>query len=79
MSEWIPIYSGVQPGSVLCSLFIIYIRFILLFILYTYTSIMFELVENRQYAYAYESTLFAVVGKPADRPAVAAYLNWDLD
>ena len=48
----------------------------LLFILYT--SEMFELVENRLYAYADVSTLLAVVRKPVDRPAVAASLNRDL-
>ena len=42
----------------------------LLFILYT--SEMFELVENRLFAYADDSTLLAVVRKPGDRPAVAA-------
>ena len=48
----------------------------LLFILYT--SEMFELMENRLYAYADDSTLLAVVRKPADRPAVAASLNRDM-
>ena len=48
----------------------------LLFILYT--SEMFELVENRLYVYAYDSTLLAVVRKKSDRPAVAASLNRDL-
>ena len=48
----------------------------LLFILHT--SEMFELVENRLYAYADDSTLLAVVRKPADGPAVAASLNRDL-
>ena len=43
-----------------------------------YTSEMFKLVENRLFAYADDSTLLAVVRKPADRPAVAASLNWDL-
>ena len=33
---------------------------------------MFELVESRQYAYVDDSTLLAVVHKPADRPAIAA-------
>ena len=47
----------------------------LLFIIYT--SEMFELVENRVYAYADDSTQLAVVRKPAGRPAVAASLNWD--
>ena len=37
----------------------------LLFILYT--SEMLELVENRLYAYADDSTLVAVIRKPADR------------
>ena len=39
---------------------------------------MFELVENRQYAYADDSTLLTVVRKPADRPAVPASLNREL-
>ena len=48
----------------------------LLFILYI--SEMFEMVENTLYAYEDYSTLLAVVCKPADRPAVAAFLNRDL-
>ena len=47
-----------------------------LFILYT--SEMFELVDNRLYAYAVDSTLLEVVRKPSDRPAVAASVNRDL-
>ena len=47
-----------------------------LFILYT--SEMLELVENRLFAHADDSTLLAVVRKPADRPAVAASLNREL-
>ena len=43
-----------------------------------YTGEMFELVDNRLYAYTDDSTLLAVVRKPADRPAVAASLNGDL-
>ena len=43
-----------------------------------YTSEMFELIENRLYAYADDSTLLAVVCKPGDRPAVAASINRDL-
>ena len=39
---------------------------------------MFELVENRLFAYADDSTLLAVVHNPADRPAAAASLNRDL-
>ena len=66
-SEWIPIISDVPWGSVLSPL---------LFILYT--SKMFELVENRLFAYADDSTLLAVVRKPAGRPDVAASLNRDL-
>ena len=66
-SEWIPIVYGLPLGSVSSPL---------LFILYT--SEMFELAENRLYAYADDSTLLAVVRKPADRPAVAATLNRDL-
>ena len=63
-SEWIPIVSGVPQESVLDPL---------LFILYT--SEVFELVENRLYAYADDSTLLAVVRKPADRLAVAASIT----
>ena len=48
----------------------------LLFILHT--SEMFELVENRLFAYADDSTLLPVVRKPTDRPAIAASLNMDL-
>ena len=62
--EWVLIVSGMPQGSVLGPL---------LFILYT--SDMFELVENRLYSYADDSTLLAVVCKPADRPAVAASLG----
>ena len=36
---------------------------------------MFELVENRLYAYADDSTLLAVVRKPVDRPSVALSFN----
>ena len=39
---------------------------------------MFELVENRLFAYADNSTLLAVFCKTADRLAVAASLNMDL-
>ena len=66
-SEWIPIISGMPQGTVLGPL---------LFILYT--SKMFELVENRLFAYADNSTLLASVHKPADRPAVSATLDRDL-
>ena len=63
----IPIISGVPQGSVFCPL-----QFIL------YTDEMFELAENKLFAYADDSTLLAVVRKPADRPAVAASVNRDL-
>ena len=67
-SEWIPILSGVPQGRALGPL---------LFILYTRE--IFELREqNSLYANADDSTLLAVVHKPADRPAVAASLNRDL-
>ena len=66
-SEWIPIVSDVLQGSVLG---------LLLFIIYT--SEMFELVENRLYAYVVDSTSLAVVRQPADRPAVVTSLNRDL-
>ena len=39
---------------------------------------MFELVENILFAFADDSTVLAVVRKPADRPAVAASLKKDL-
>ena len=67
-SEWIPIVSDVPQWTVLGPL---------LFILYT--SQMFELVEHWLYAYADDSIQLAVFRKPADRPAVAASLNRDLD
>ena len=60
-SEQIPIISGMPQGTVLGPL---------LFILYTIE--MFELVDNRLFAYADDSRLLTVVFKPADRPAVAA-------
>ena len=60
-SKWIPLISGVTQVSVLGPL---------LFILYT--SKMVELVENRLFSNADDSTQLAVVRKPADRPAVAA-------
>ena len=66
-SECIPIMSGMPQGSLFCPL---------LFILYT--SEMFELVENRLFAYSDDSTLLAAVRKLTDRSAVAAYLNRDL-
>ena len=66
-SDWIPIISGAPQGSVLGPL---------LFILYT--SKMFEQVENRLFAYEDDSTLLAVVRKPAEKPADAASLHRDL-
>ena len=49
----------------------------LLFILCT--SVMFDLVERRLYAFAADSTLLAVVGKSViNRPAVVADLKRDL-
>ena len=63
-SEWITIISGMPQWSVLSPL---------LFILYT--SEMFQLVDDRLFAYADDSTLLAVIRKSADRPAVAASLN----
>ena len=42
----------------------------LLFILYT--SEMFDMVENRLFAYADDSTMLAVIRRPSDRPTVAA-------
>ena len=66
-SEWIPIISGVPQVSALGPLLSILC-----------TSEMFELVENRLFPYADDSTLLAVVRKPADRRAVAVFLNRDL-
>ena len=66
-SEWIIIVSGVPQRRLLGPL---------LFVLYTNET--FELVENRLYAYADDSTLLTVLRNPADRPAVAASLNRDL-
>ena len=39
---------------------------------------MIELVENRRFDYADDSTLLAVVSKPEARPAVAAFPHMDL-
>ena len=63
----IQIISGVPLGSVLGPL---------LFNLYT--SEMFELVKNRLFAYAIDTTLLTVVRNPADRHAVDASLDRDL-
>ena len=63
-SEWIPIISGVPHRIVLGPI---------LFILNT--SEMFAQVQNRLFAYADYSTLLEVVRKPADKPAVAAFLT----
>ena len=65
-SKWIIIVLDVPQGSVLGHLLFIF-----------YTSEMFELVENRLYACADDSTLIAVIRKPADR-SVAAVVNRDL-
>ena len=66
-SEWIPIVSSEQQGSVLGTL---------LYILYN--SEVFELVDNRLYDNADDSIPLAVVRNPEDRPAVAISLNRDL-
>ena len=58
-SECIPIISGMPQGSVLSPLFFI-----------IYANEMFDLVENRLFAYLDDSTLLAVVRKPAGGPAV---------
>ena len=60
------IISGMPQGSVLGPL---------LFILYT--SEIFELIENRLFAYADDSTLLAVVQNSADTPAVGVSINRD--
>ena len=59
--EWIPIISCAPHGSALGPL---------LFILYI--SEMFQLVDNRLFAYVDDSARPAVVYKHADKPAVAA-------
>ena len=64
-SEYIPISSVSQESRLGPLLFILY------------TSEMFELVENKLFA-SDDSTLLAVVRKPADRPAVSAFFNRDL-
>ena len=66
-SKWISKISCAPQGSVLGPL---------LFILYS--SEMFELVVNRLFAYADDSTLLAVLRKPEDRSAIDASLNRDL-
>ena len=66
-SEWILIVSGVSQRSVLGPL---------LFILCI--GEMFEMVENKLYAYADDSILLAVVRMQADRPAVVPSINRDL-
>ena len=66
-SEWIPIVSGVPQGSVFGPL---------LFVLYT--SEMFDLVENRFFTYADDSTLRAVIRRSSDRPTLVVSVNRDL-
>ena len=66
-SEWILIVSGVSQRSVLGPL---------LFILCI--GEMFEMVENKLYAYANNSILLAVVRMQADRPAVVPSINRNL-
>ena len=64
-SEWIPIVSGIQQGSVLGTL---------LFILYA--KCLSWLRTDYNYTNADDST--AVVREPADRPAVDASFNRDM-
>ena len=66
-SKWIPIILGMTQRDVFVPLLSI-----------LNTSEMFELVENRLFAYADDSTLLAVVRKPADRPAVLESIDRDL-
>ena len=54
------------------------VRWVLFSEFHTYTSEIFDLVLNKVHGYADDSTLLAVVRKPADRLAVAASLNRDL-
>ena len=41
-------------------------------------TVTWQLVDNRLYAYAHDSTLLTVVRKSADRPALAAFRDKDL-
>ena len=65
INKWIKIVSGVPQGSMLGPL-----QFIL------YNSEMFELLENRLYAYADDSALLVPIRRAAERPAVSV-LNRD--
>ena len=58
-SKLIPIVSGLPEDSVLGTLLLI-----------LYTSEMFDLVENRLFTYADDSTLLAVVRKLSDKPTI---------
>ena len=67
-SQLIPVVSGEPLGSIVLgpNFFILY------------SNEMFDLLKNGMLAYADDSTLLALVSKPADRPAVAASLNFDM-
>ena len=45
------------------------------FLFILYTSETFDLVENRLFAYADDSTLLAVIRRPSDWPTVTASVN----
>ena len=66
--EWIPIVSGLPQGSVFCTLLFSFIP--VKYLSWWRTGNMPMLIDD--------STLVAVVRKPADMPAVAASLKRDL-
>jgi hypothetical protein len=66
-SEFVDVVSGVTQGSVLDPLLFL-----------VYTADLFLVVKNHLVNYADDSTLFAVVGRTADRPYVTASCNVDL-
>ena len=61
-SEWIPVVHRV-PKDVYWVHFCLFSKF---------TSEMFDLLEDRLFDYTDDSALLAVIGKPANRPAIAA-------